>query len=237
MFALLEQCAAFSEATEGAFDITVGPLLRCWGFRDEAGCIPSPDAHAAARERVGMRHLLLDADRSSVRFARPGMALDPGAVGKGYALECAAEVLREAGVGAALLHAGTSSVIALGTPEGEEAWPVAIADPRAPGAILTVKRLRDTALSVSGGHGRYFEVDGRRYGHVIDPRTGAPTTGPLLAAVIHPSAVIAEALSTALLVAGEMLLPRLRARWPEAETIISSPASDGKPQMNTHKRQ
>lgn len=207
-FALLERIAALSSATDGAFDPTVAPLLRVWGLgggerADEAaGRVPDAEALAAARERVGMRHVELDRARHTVRFARPGMSLDLGAVGKGYAVERAIAVLDEAGVDAALLHAGTSTIGALGAPPGESAWSVAIRHPVHPERHLAHVRLRDRALSVSAPHGKSFIAGTARYGHVLDPRTGCPVQGALLAATVSASATESDAFSTALLALG-----------------------------------
>lgn len=220
LFALLQVCAEVHRHTGGAFDITVGPLLHCWGFRCGRGAVPEGDALAEAHARVGMQHVQLDARTRTVRFLRPGMALDLGAIGKGYALECAADILRALGIHAALLHAGTSTVYAIGSPDGEDGWPVAIRHPGRTAGWTAVERLHDRALSVSAPHGRSFRARGRRFGHVIDPRTGRPTEGPRLAAVTHPSATVSDALSTAILVGGDRLIGPIRERWPDAECRV-----------------
>ena len=128
-FRLLEHATKLSAETGGAFDITIGPLMRCWGFVDGAGRMPTPEAVAEARERTGMRLVELDANGFTVHFAREGVMVDLGAIGKGYAVGVAAEVLREAGVTSALIHGGTSSVYAIGRPPDAEAWKVAVERP------------------------------------------------------------------------------------------------------------
>jgi thiamine biosynthesis lipoprotein len=148
----------------------------------------------------------------SVRFAREGVMLDLGAIGKGYAIECAADLLREAGVTSALLHGGTSTIYGLGHPPDQDFWEIALPDPTnpagdtAPAAGISknlVKiALKDAALSVSAVWGRCFEAEGKRFGHVIDPRTGLPAAHAILAAVALPSATETDALSTALLTLG-----------------------------------
>jgi thiamine biosynthesis lipoprotein len=194
------------EETGGAFDITIGPLVRCWGFMGGEGRMPEPEELDAARALVGMRHVILDEKEFSVRFDRAGLILDLGAIGKGHAIDCAARLLRECGVTSALLHGGTSTTYALGAPPDAEAWQVAVAAaPDVPGRtppLQTVLRLRDEALSVSAVWGRSFEAGGRTYGHVLDPRTGEPVNKAALAAVVLPSATETDALSTALLVEG-----------------------------------
>jgi thiamine biosynthesis lipoprotein len=153
------------------------------------------------------------------------MNLDLGGVGKGYAVGCIGRMLRDLEVTSALIDAGTSSALALGAPPGQAGWRVALADPRAvgagdpepePHAFLGEVLLRDTALSVSGVRGG----DRGGWAHVLDPRTGAPTQGVWQAVVVDPSPVVAEVLSTALLVAGERLLERLGERFPSAAALL-----------------
>ena len=221
VFALLQRAQRLSAETEGAFDITMAPLLRCWGLlgRNE-GHVPGADELAAARDVVGMKLVELDAAGRTVRFAKAGVMIDLGAIGKGYAIEQAAEILREAGVTSALLHGGTSSVQAIGAPPEADAWKVVINVPAAADVRMRISEqpfpppphvggydypaimLRDESLSVSAVRGKSFVAGGRTLGHVIDPRTGEPTGGALRAAVVLPSATEGDAFSTALLVLG-----------------------------------
>src|SRR6185369_11639364 len=154
---------------------------------------------AAARRQVGHRRVRLDDDAQTVRFTAKGVRLDPGAIGKGWAIDRAVARLREAGIARALLHGGTSSVYGLGAPPRARAWTVAVQDPLRPEGRLARVALRDRALGVSCIYGRTFLRGERRQGHVIDPRDGRPVDHTLLAAVICDSATDADALSTALL--------------------------------------
>jgi len=204
VFALLQRAQRLHLETDGAFDISIAPLVRCWGFMDNHGKLPTTEAVAEARETVGMKLVELDAAKRSVRFARKGVMLDLGAIGKGYAVERGVEWLRETGVTSALFHGGTSTVCAIGHPPAAEAWSVAVERPPAAwGDIsfpdLPVVQLRDEALSVSAVWGRHFASNGKNFGHVIDPRTGQPVDGAWLSAVVLPSATETDALSTALL--------------------------------------
>lgn len=231
VFRLLERVRDLSRLTAGAFDPTVGPLLRCWGFLDGTGHPPDAEALTDARQNIGMQTVELDSDSGTVRFPRPGMMLDLGAIGKGYALDCAAEVLREAGVESAFLHGGTSSVIALGCPPDAPGWSVALPDPRpaparAPNrspSILHVFELKDTALGVSAWWTKHFVQEGRTYGHVLDPRTGEPVAATLLAAAELGSAAEADALSTALLVLGRPGLALLGRARTDARLLTLGP--------------
>ncbi|CAG0959441.1 FAD:protein FMN transferase [Phycisphaerales bacterium] len=204
VFGLLSLCRGVWEASGGAFDPTVGPLMRLWGFRQRGGedWNPPTDAEVeAARARVGMNLVQLDAESWSVRFSRPGVAVDFGAVAKGYALDMCAEVLRERGVACAFVHGGTSSISAIGAPPGAAGWVVEVKSP-IEGVGSKRVSLRDESMSVSAPHGREVMVRGERLGHVIDPRTGRPARGAALAAVVSRSGALADAWSTAGLVLG-----------------------------------
>src|SRR2546426_10186161 len=127
LFALLQHAQKLHQESGGAFDITIAPLVRCWGFMGGSGHLPQSEEVAQAREKVGMHLVGLTRTDFAVRFSRTGVMLDLGAIGKGYAIERAAEVLREAGVTSALLHGGTSTVYALGHPPATPSWKVAVA--------------------------------------------------------------------------------------------------------------
>ena len=129
VFRLLQTAQQLSRASGGTFDITVAPLMRCWGFYTREGRVPEPAALAEARACVGMELVELNAADHTVRFSRPGVELDLGSIGKGYAVERAGELLREAGVTSALLHGGTSTVLALGAPPEADGWKIALAHP------------------------------------------------------------------------------------------------------------
>lgn len=206
LFALLQHAKRLHEESGGAFDITIAPLMRCWGFMAGIGQLPVPAELDAARASVGMHLVELIPASFSVRFARPGVMLDLGAIGKGYAIEQAAGILRDAGVTRALIHGGTSTVYAIGAPPESPAWTVAIEKPRpnpdAESALLTSVPLCDEALSVSAISEKFFRANGTTFGHVLDPRTGQPVCNALLAAVMLESATETDALSTALLVRG-----------------------------------
>lgn len=230
LFALLRRCRELSELGNGAFDITVGPLMRAWGFHATDGQVADEAALAAAQQACGMRFVELDEAGLTVRFTRPGMRLDFGAIGKGYALDLAAEVLRDAGVTSALIHGGTSTVCAIGRPLGEAGWKIAVEYP--PGAsvgdplpVLTVLSLCDTALSVSAVWGRVFRVGQDTFGHVIDPRLGRPANRALLSIFISPNATESDALSTALLVEGPPGVAELRERCPATRTLVLAPGA------------
>lgn len=216
LFALLQQCAALTEATDGAFDVTVGPLMRAWKFVNGSGQIPSEEALAAARSFAGFEHVLFDEDGGYIKFRKPGVEIDLGGFGKGYAIDRAIEILRENGVRRALLHGGTSSIATIGNPPDNEGWNIALQAP-----LQQSISLREQCLSVSAPHGKSFTIDGQEFGHVLDPHTGQPVQKANAAAAWGPSASVCEALSKALLVLGADWLPVLHERYQGYRGVIS----------------
>jgi thiamine biosynthesis lipoprotein len=230
LFRLLEHAQRLSAETAGAFDITIGPLVRCWGFMGGTGQLPASEAVAEARRKVGLNLVHLNAADFTVRFAREGVMLDLGAIGKGYSIDKAVEVLREAGVTSAILHGGTSTVYAIGHPPDADAWKIALERPGEnagqPPSLLAVVPLKDEALSVSATWGRAFQSGNKLYGHVIDPRTGEPVDRALMAALVLPSATETDALSTALLTLGPPGLSHLTSLRPGGRALVLSRAGD-----------
>jgi thiamine biosynthesis lipoprotein len=227
LFRLLEHAKRLHRETGGAFDITIAPLVRCWGFMGGEGSQPTPEALAEARGLVGMDLVELNKEDLTVRFLREGVMLDFGAIGKGYAVEKAAELLREAGVMGALVNGGTSTVYALGCPPEAECWKVALEYPEENNPDVRRKHLatvplRDEAMSVSAVWGKSFKAGGKVLGHVLDPRSGEPVSGAILAAVALPSAMETDALSTALLVAGVAENEEIAGLRPGMRTFLVS---------------
>ncbi len=229
LYRLLEQAKAWSEKTGGAFDITVAPLLQCWGFVGGMGAMPTPEEVEAARECVGIDHVRLYPDRYGVEFDTEGVRIDLGSIGKGYAVDCAAELLRDYEVASALLHGGTSSIYAIGSPPDAETWKIAIQRPFAgeEGEHIAYVALKDNSLSVSAPRNKGFEHNGKRYGHVIDARTGYPVPDHLLAAIVCDSALEGDVCSTALLTRGAEWLQTFTTLIPEGQALFAQYSSEG----------
>jgi FAD:protein FMN transferase len=217
LFDLLCLAMRLYDETGGAYDITSAPLWQAWGFARRAGQIPSDAELAKARHCVGGHLVELDPARQTVRFRKPGVQINLASIGKGYALDVCAERLLSLGMADFLLHGGQSSVLARGSPGSAgvppasinaagapafQPWEVGLRDPRQPDRRLAVVRLRDRALGTSSGQFQSFRHRGRRYGHILDPRSGQPAEGVLSATVVAPSAALADALSTAFYVMG-----------------------------------
>ncbi len=228
LFALIDQAVQLHAATQGAYDITSGPLSRAWGFMRRAGSIPDAETLAAARYCVGSQYLELDRATHSVRFRRSGLEISLGSIGKGYALDRCAELLVDLGIHDVLLHGGNSSVLARGAHglmPSERGWSVGVRHPLRPDRRLGEVKLKDRALATSGSGTQFFIHDGRRYGHILDPRGGWPAEGVLSVTVLAPTAAEADALSTALYVLGPEQSREYCNLHPEIAAIMLCPGT------------
>ena len=203
-FELLELGLAVFEKTNGAFDMTAAKLSKTWGFYRRQGKMPSESEIVQALAEVGSSSIELNAAERTVFFRRP-IEINPGGIGKGFALDCAASRLKQNGVNEFAFHGGKSSILCGGNqaPDGTElGWKIAVRHPEQSERILGTLTLFDQALGTSGPANQFFYFRGKRFGHIIDPRTGWPAEGMLSITVLHPSAGWADALATGLFVAG-----------------------------------
>jgi thiamine biosynthesis lipoprotein len=220
LYAVLELSQQIAARSSGAFDVTVGPLTRLWREHRAAGTRPSAEERSAAHALVGWRKLALSSEERSATLAEPGMRLDLGGVGKGYACDRALDVLREHGLGSALVEIGGD--MALGDPPpGREAWSIAVActgaeEEQAGQALQLVRQ----AVATSGDAEQHVERDGQAVSHVIDPRTGRGLTNRLCASVVAADAATADALASAVCVLGEREGRALVAQFPGSSLIV-----------------
>ena len=219
LFDLLALCKTLYAETDGAFDVTVGPLTRCWGFLKRAGRIPAAEDVERARSVVGSDKMLLDDETRSIRFLREGMEVNLGSIGKGYAIDRVAASMRDR-VATALLNAGASSMYAVGAGDRDEGWSVGLRDPRNKTRRIGRLRLRDCALSTSGSEEQFFEHEGQRYGHIIDPRSGWPARRMTSVSVVARSAAISDALATAFYIGGSEVAEAYCAANPDVLAIL-----------------
>jgi thiamine biosynthesis lipoprotein len=228
---LLSLAVQLHAETGGAFDVTAGPLSETWGFARRAGRVPSDSELAAVRAKVGSGYLDIDQQQQSVRFTRPGVKLNFGGIGKGYALDVSSRLLEADGIRDFLFHGGRSSVLARGARLGSDdacrdgGWQVGLIHPQRPQVRLAEVRLRDRALSTSGSQMQSFQHRGCRYGHILDPRTGRPCEGMLSVTVLAATAALADALSTALFVMGPDDAAKFCQQHPDIAAILIFPAA------------
>jgi FAD:protein FMN transferase len=194
LFQVIESCLEYSRQSEGAFDITVGPLMRVWGFYKGSGHLPHRAEVQAAMTKVGYRHVHLDRAARTVWFDRPGVELDPGGIGKGYAVDRMVSVLRQKGVRTALVAGSGSSIYGMGAPPDQpRGWKVEIKNPWDSSKTLAEVVLKDMSMSTSGSYEKFFRAEGKTYAHIMDPRTGFPAQGSVSVSVIAPRTIDSEA--------------------------------------------
>jgi FAD:protein FMN transferase len=216
MFGLIERALAFSELSGGAFDISYASVGQLYDYR--AGVGPSDAQIEVARAAIGHRHLHLDHAHRSLRFGRPGMRIDLGGFAKGHAVDNGIEILRRYGVAHAIVTAGGDSHV-LGDRRGRP-WTIAVRDPRRPGEVVAVLPLEDTAISTSGDYERYFERDGERCHHLIDPRTGKSPRALHSVTILANDGLTTEALSKSVFVLGVEAGLRLVESQPGVDAVL-----------------
>ena len=220
LFELFQLSARLAIATDGAFDLTSGPLISLWRDCKLAHRIPDQTEIDQAKQLVGMQLLELDPERMSVFFRQSGVTVNFGAIGKGHALDRMASELRHLKMNDFLLHGGHSSILAEGDHNQTGGWPVGIGNPLFPERRLGTLILINQAMATSGSNIQYFRCQGQRYGHILDPRSGWPVDGTLSVTALAPSAAEADALSTAFYVMGTEKTRKYCQQFPEIGAIV-----------------
>ncbi len=202
LFACLERAQTMSDYSDGAFDATIGPVGRLWRRARRNRVLPDPEALAKARSLVGFLKVELDAERRTVALARPGMKLDLGGIAKGFACDEAMAALKRDGITSALV-AGAGDIVCSGPPPGESGWHVGVSapddDPDKPSRFVSVT---DASVSTSGDAERFVVIDGKRYGHIVDPATGVGVTLRASVTIVAKDGATADSLATAAFVLG-----------------------------------
>ena len=217
LFRVLRAARGFSETSGGAFDVTVGPVVKLWRRTRRTRELPDPADLAAARERVGWEAVTLDEEARTVTFARPGVRLDLGGIAKGYAADAALAALRERGITRALIDAG-GDLVAGDPPPGRDGWAVGLGGED--GELLS---LANAAVATSGDAYKFTEVAGVRYSHIVDPRTGLGLTDRSTVTVIAADGTTADALASAVSVLGPENGVALLERTDGAEGRVETP--------------
>jgi len=232
-FEVLQKSVEFSRLSEGAFDITVGPLMELWRSAQDVNRVPTDAELQQVRSKVGFEKLVLDANNLTVRFAVDGMKLDLGGIAKGYAVDKAVEAMQNYGALAAMVDAG-GNIRCFGSPPAKDSWLIGLQDPNVTDEqikidrpILTLK-FTDNAVATSGDYRRFVVVGGRRHSHIVNPATGQSSESLASVTIICPNATDADALSTAVTVMGPEKGLALIERTPDAEAILITPAPEFK---------
>lgn len=224
LFDIIQQAQGFYRLTDGAFDITVGPASVLWKKAIASKILPGPDAVAQALSLASSDFIYLDAKTREVALLKSGMRIDLGGIAKGFALDRAVRKLKDAQIDSALINAG-GNIYCLGT-NHRAPWRVGVQDPFREGKVLDELVLADRAVATAGDYQQYVEINGRRYSHIVDPKTGYPAqSGIVSATIIADDATASDALSTACVVLGLEKSRKLLSRFPEMKAILV--ANDG----------
>ncbi len=229
LWTVLAASQEFSRRTDGAFDVTIGPLTRLWRRARRQRELPEAELLAAAKASVGYKHMQLDPQAKTARLLKPNMRLDLGGIAKGYAADEAVKTVVSEGLPRVLVRA-SGDIAAWDPPPGEAGWVVGIAplDPdKAPERFVSLRRM---AISTSGDARQHLVVNGKRYSHILDPRTGEPVSGRSSVTVIARNSITADALGTAISVAGPARALDLVQKFPGAELYLVAEDEAGKQQ-------
>jgi thiamine biosynthesis lipoprotein len=234
MFSVLDAARRVSAASNGAFDITVGPLVRLWGFHDKTPHVPTSSELAAVRPLVDYRNVILDLQRKTVRFTHQGVELDLGGIAKGFAVEVAADILRRRGF-SGFIDAGGNQYL-LGAPIGKKAWTVGIKNPDKPNRVIGVVETGEISVSTSANDSDFLVADGRQYGHILDPRTLEPSTSALSTTILSRDGTLADAMSKAAFILGPDAGRALVDAFPGMSAVIAYRKTDGSVGVAVSKR-
>jgi thiamine biosynthesis lipoprotein len=206
----------FSRLTDGAFDITYASAGQYYDYRK--GTRPSSEQLAQALPAIDYHHVVIDPQDSTIRYSYPGVRIDLGGIAKGYAVDRCIAILQDAGIKSAMVNAGGDTRV-LGK-HWKQPWMVGIRDPRNEEGLVTMIPLEDTAISTSGDYERYFEKDGVRFHHILNPRTGTSSSGVRSVSIIGAEATTTDALSTSVFVMGTEAGLKLVDSLPDIEAVI-----------------
>ena len=232
-FEVLQKSIYFSELSDGAFDITVGPLVDLWRSAAEANSVPSDAELSEARSKVGYEKLIFDADERTVRFTVEGMRIDLGGIAKGYAIDKAIETMKRAGASGGMVDIGGDIRCFGRPPERKKSWLIGLQKPTEnfefpteSDAPLMVLKLKDAAVATSGGYRRFFLIDGQKFSHIFNSHTGKSTHGLESVTIICQNALDADAFATAVSVIGPAKGLELIESIPETEAILITPQNE-----------
>jgi FAD:protein FMN transferase len=225
MLAVLQAGERVSRASNGAFDVTVGPLVRLWGFKDKRPHVPSSEELDRIRGLIGFHNVAIDASAHTVRFLQPGVQIDLGGIAKGFAVEVAAGSLRRRGLNGVIDAGGNQFMV--GVPPGKQAWTIGIADPDQKDQLIGALDVNGGAVSTSSDASNFLTANGRTYGHLLDPRSLQPSTASLSVTIISPDGTLSDALSKAVYVLGPHDGLALLESFPDTAGLVAYRQADG----------
>ena len=221
LFLLINKIIQYSRATNAAFDVTARPVVRLWGFQGGEPRLPTDQEMFDALRKVGWRKIVLDAADTSITL-HGGATIDLAGIGKGYAVDRCVAILKDHGVESGLVDLG-GNMFAIGTPPGREAWSIGIRDPEDSGGVIGKLLISDEAVATSGNYENFVLIEGKKYGHIVDPRTGRTVDHVLGVTVITRTATESDALSTALFVLGHEKSKNMTDTFPGMRAVFALP--------------
>jgi len=229
---VIEQSQYYSELSGGAFDITVSPIVALWGFFREKGHVPPDKEIEKVLPAVSYKNIVINKSNdtkkpATIVFKNTQTQIDLGAIGKGYAVDKALEIIRKFGINNGCINLG-GNIYVLGTPPGKNAWKIGVQHPRNVNEILGYLELKNEATATSGDYERFFEFNGKRYSHIINPQTGRPVSGTIATTIVAPTGTMVDALSTSVFVLGHEKGMELIKKIPNADAMIAYEEKDGK---------
>jgi len=218
LLTVLRRADAVSRQTNGGFDVTVGPLIQLWRQARKDGKLPSPQKISDAKKAVGWRMIAIDGRAGTVKLQRPGMRIDLGGIAKGYAGDEALRVMRKEGISRVLIEMGGDIVLG-DAPPGTSGWKISVPNAASPGfpAEMTIK---NCAISTSGDTEQFVEIGGKRYSHIVDPKTGYGLTSRVQATVIAPDGLTSDPLSTAMTMLSEPARTSLMRNYRTSKVFV-----------------
>ncbi len=193
---VIERSLKYAQLTDGALDVSVSPIMELWGFGSDSNQVPSDEELAEKLSLVDYRKITVDSGNSAVKLESPGMKIDVSGIAKGYAVDRAAQVMKDSGIRSVLVNAG-GDIYAMGSPPKRESWNIGIRHPRNSADLLGVVKLEDKAVATSGDYENFFRADGKRYCHIMNPRTGRPVSGIMSVTIVADNTADVDALATA----------------------------------------
>ena len=233
---VIERSQYYSEMSGGAFDITVSPMVALWGFFSEKGHVPPEKEIEKLLPAISYKNLVINKSTDpkkpgTVLFKNTKTQIDLGGIGKGYAVDKALEVIKKYGINNGCINLG-GNIYVLGTPPGKNAWKIGVQHPRDGNEILGYLELKNEATATSGDYERFFEFNGKRYSHIINPQTGIPVCGTIAVTIVAPTGTEVDTLSTSVFVLGREKGMELIKKIPNADAMIAYEEKDGKISMD-----
>jgi thiamine biosynthesis lipoprotein len=224
VFNLTQRAITYATITNGAFDISIAAMDQLWRFDDSMTDVPDSASIRKSIENVGYQHIVLDSTHCTIYLSRAGMKIGFGSIGKGYAADQGRALLRAKGVKGGIVNA-SGDLSAWGQQPNGKAWHIGINNPFKAGRILKVIQLKTGSIATSGSYEKYAEINGKRYSHIINPKTGIPSTGITSVTILGSSAEIANALSTSLMVLGVEEGLQLMKQFPTYRYVVITDAA------------